>query len=220
MGRPIRNEPYDLGAAVKAEAWKLITEQGVDAVALRAIARALNITAPAIYNYFPSREELLTALVADADADLGRTLTDAHTPHLDDEADVQFRVVCQAYRRWAIDNPQRYLLFFALKTDAPQTEVSPTLSALIAILNKADDGGRLRKEDQLMLPPGLSGLLAEWKSKFGVENEYVLYLANIVWSRLHGLILNEIGHRHPPYIKDAGELFRLEVKTMIYQYLN
>jgi AcrR family transcriptional regulator len=220
MGRPIRTEPYDLGAAVKAEAWKLITEQGVDAVALRAIARALKITAPAIYNYFPSREELLAALVADADADLGRTLTDAHTPHLADEPDVQFRVVCQAYRRWAVDNPQRYLLFFALKSEALHNEVSATLSALISILNKADEGGRLKKEEKLVLPPGLSGLLAEWKQKFAVENEYVLYLAFIVWSRLHGLILNEIGQRFPPYIKDAGELFRLEVKTMIFQYLN
>jgi AcrR family transcriptional regulator len=219
MGRPIRTEPYDLGAAVKTEAWKLITEQGVEAVALRAIARALNITAPAIYNYFPSREDLLAALVADADADLGRTLTEAHTPHLDDEPDVQFRVVCQAYRRWAAENPQRYLLFFALSSEAPQTEVSATLAALIAILNKADEGGRLKKEDQLVLPPGLNGLLSEWKLKFGVENEYVLYLAFIVWSRLHGLILNEIGKRFPPYIKDPGELFRLEVKTMIYQYL-
>ncbi|MRR29684.1 TetR/AcrR family transcriptional regulator [bacterium] len=216
MGRPIRTEPYDLGAAVKAEAWKLISEQGMEAVALRAIARALNITAPAIYNYFPSREELLAALAADADAELGRYLTDAHTPHLEDDADVQLRVVCQAYRRFAVENPQRYLLL----SDSPVVEVSHTLVALIAILNKADGGGRLKKEEKLVLPPGLSGLLNEWKGKFGVENEYVLYLAFIMWSRLHGLILNEIGQRFPPYIKDAGELFRLEVKTMLYQYLN
>ena len=215
MGRPIRTEAYDLGAAIKAEAWKLITDQGVDAVALRAIARALNITAPAIYNYFPSRENLLAALAADADADLGRFLTEAHSPHLDDDADVQLRIVCQAYRRWCIENPQRYLLL----SETPQTEVSATLAALIDILNKADKGGRLKKEEQLVLPPGLSGLLNEWKVKFEVANEFVLYLAFIVWSRLHGLILNEIGRRYPPYIKDAGELFRLEVKTMIYQYL-
>jgi AcrR family transcriptional regulator len=215
MGRPIRTEAYDLGAAIKAEAWKSIAEQGANAVALRAIARALNITAPAIYNYFPSREELMSALAADADADLGRFLTDAHTPHLEDDADVQLRVVCQAYRRWGIENPQRYLLL----SEAPQTEVSATLVALIDILNKADKGGRLKQEDQLVLPPGLSGLLNEWKDKLGVKNEFALYLAFIVWSRLHGIILNEIERRYPPYIKDAGELFRLEVKTMIYQYL-
>jgi len=218
MGRPVRTEPYDLGAAIKAEAWKLITEQGVEAVALRAIARALNITAPAIYNYFPSREDLLAALVDDADADLGRYLAEAHAPHLEDEAGIQFRVVCQAYRRWGMENPQRYMLFFALKSDQQQTEVSHTLKALISILNRAQEGGGLKKEEKLTLPPGLSGLLNEWKGQFGVENEYVLYLAFIAWSRLHGLILNEIGNRYPPYIKDAGELFRLDVKTMIYQY--
>jgi AcrR family transcriptional regulator len=218
MGRPVRTEPYDLGAAVKAEAWKLITEKGVEAVALRAIARSLNITAPAIYNYFPNREALLAALVEDADRNLGVYLSEAHAPHLEDDPDVQFRVVCQAYRRWAVENPQRYLLFFSLRSD-PTTNVSHTLKVLIAILNIAQKSGHLKKEAQLVLPPGLSGLLTEWKTQFGVEDEYVLYLASIVWSRLHGLILNEIGRRFPPFIKDAGELFRLEVKTMIYQYL-
>ena len=219
MGRPIRSEPYDLGAAVKAEAWKLITEQGVEAVALRAIARALHITAPAIYNYFPSREELLKALVEDADADLGRYLTEAHAPHLQDDPGVQFRVVCQAYRRWAMENPQRYMLFFALPA-IEEANVSHTLQSLIAILHYAHTHGGLKREQGLVFPPGLSKLLSEWKVKFGVEEEYVLYLAFIVWSRLHGLILNEIGKRHPPYIKDAGELFRLEVKTMIFQYFS
>ena len=218
MGRPIRSEPYDLGAAIKSTAWKILTEEGVEAVALRAIARALNITAPAIYNYYPSREDLLKALVADADTDLGRYLTEAHTPHLADDPEIQFRVVCQAYRRWAMENPQRYQLFFTAGA-AEEPVVSPTLKALIGILNTAQKSGSLKKEEQLVLPPGLSGLLTQWKSEFAVEEEYVLYLAFIVWSRLHGLIMNEIGKRYPPYIKDAGELFRLEVKTMIYQYI-
>lgn len=219
MGRPVRNEPFDLGAAIKTAAWKIVTNEGLEALALRAIARDLNITAPAIYNYFPSRELLISALAADADAELGRYLTDAHTPHLEDDPSVQLRVVCQAYRRWAMENPQRYILFFSTNP-GEGADVSYTLKALIGILNKADAGGNLKKEEQLVFPPGLSGLLAEWKSRFNVKNEYVLYLAFIMWSRLHGLILNEIDKRHPPYIKDAGELFRLEVKTMIYQYLS
>lgn len=219
MGRPVRSEPYDLGAAVKAEAWKLITEQGLEAVALRAIARSLNITAPAIYNYFPSRDDLLAALVEDADNDLGRYLSEAHTPHLQDDTSVQFRVVCQAYRRWAAENPQRYMLFFSSKAEQ-EPAVSHTLKALIAILNTAQQSGSLKKDTQLVFPPGLSGLLNEWKIQFAVQDEYVLYLAFIIWSRLHGLIMNEIGRRYPPYIKDAGELFRLEVKTMISQYIS
>jgi len=63
MGRPIRTEPYDLGAAIKAEAWTRITAGGIDNVGLRAIARSLHITAPAIYNYFPSLEDLLQSMV-------------------------------------------------------------------------------------------------------------------------------------------------------------
>jgi AcrR family transcriptional regulator len=218
MGRPIRTEPYDLGAAIKAEAWKLISEEGIKGTGLRAIARSLNITAPAIYNYYPSLEDLLAALVEDADADLARFLSETHAPHLEDDVDVQFRIVCQAYRRWAIENPQRYLLFFSVDKAQESLQVSHTLEALIYIFNLAQQNGKLKKESQLVLPPGLSTLLKEWKGKFGVQEDYVLYLAFIAWSRLHGLILNEIGRRYPPYIKDAGELFRLEVKAMTYQY--
>ncbi len=221
MGRPTKSDAQDLRTAVKAAAWKIIGTSGIEAVALRAIARDLNITAPAIYNYYPSRDELIQALVADADADLGAYLTDAHAPHLQDDPGVRFRVVCQAYRRWAVENPQRYQLFFSAPPAAvTSASISHTLEALIAILDSAQKEGGLKKDEQLVLPPGLSKLLTEWKTRITAENEYTLYLATIIWSRLHGLILNEIGGRFPPFIKDAGELYRLEVKTMITQYLS
>jgi len=56
----------DLQSAIKDTAWKQIGEKGASALSLRAIARDLNITAPAIYNYFPDRDALVTALIIDA----------------------------------------------------------------------------------------------------------------------------------------------------------
>lgn len=43
-----------------------ITEHGPAALSLRAIARSLGMTVQALYHYFPSRDDLVTALIAKA----------------------------------------------------------------------------------------------------------------------------------------------------------
>jgi len=44
---------------------KLLVEQGIAAVSLRAIAREMGMTAPALYRYYDSHEELIRHVVAD-----------------------------------------------------------------------------------------------------------------------------------------------------------
>jgi len=50
---------------IVATARRLLVEQGVTAVSLRAIAREMGMTAPALYRYYDSHEELLHHLVGD-----------------------------------------------------------------------------------------------------------------------------------------------------------
>src|SRR5512147_1586509 len=70
--RPRRAEQQpNLQDAIKETAWKQIAEFGAAALSLRAIARELKITAPAIYNYFPDRDALVTALIIDAYTSFG-----------------------------------------------------------------------------------------------------------------------------------------------------
>ena len=53
MVRPtLKKQIPNLQEAIKETAWKQIAEFGAAALSLRAIARELKITAPAIYNYF------------------------------------------------------------------------------------------------------------------------------------------------------------------------
>ena len=59
-----------LGEQIKETAWKQIAEFGAPALSLRAIARELNISAPAIYNYFPDRDALIPEYVRASDAEL------------------------------------------------------------------------------------------------------------------------------------------------------
>src|SRR5258706_9993282 len=78
MVRPIKKKQIpNLQEAIKETAWKQIAEFGAPTLSLRAIARDLKITAPAIYNYFPSRDELVTALIIDAYKSFGDSQLEA-----------------------------------------------------------------------------------------------------------------------------------------------
>ena len=67
MVRPIKKKQIpNLQEAIMETAWRQIAEFGAPALSLRAIARQLKISAPAIYNYFPDRDALVTALIIDA----------------------------------------------------------------------------------------------------------------------------------------------------------
>ena len=49
---------------ITATARRLLVEQGPDAASLRAIAREMGMTAPGLYRYYGSREELLRHVIA------------------------------------------------------------------------------------------------------------------------------------------------------------
>ena len=48
---------------IKRTARRVLVDSGADGLSLRAIARDMGMTAPALYRYFPSREELIVALI-------------------------------------------------------------------------------------------------------------------------------------------------------------
>ena len=61
----------ELTMAISAEARRQIAEHGADGLSLRAVARELGMASSALYRYFPSRDDLLTALIIEAYTALG-----------------------------------------------------------------------------------------------------------------------------------------------------
>ncbi len=62
---------------IKATALQLMRDQGTTDVRFSDIARAMGMTAPALYRYFADRDELLTAMIVDAYDDLGAKVAEA-----------------------------------------------------------------------------------------------------------------------------------------------
>ncbi|WP_326668318.1 TetR/AcrR family transcriptional regulator [Streptomyces sp. NBC_01257] len=68
----------EVTAAIKDEARKQLAAEGAAKLSLRAVARELGMVSSALYRYFPSRDELLTALIVDAYDSVGEAAEHAH----------------------------------------------------------------------------------------------------------------------------------------------
>jgi AcrR family transcriptional regulator len=103
----------DTDREIRQEARALLVNEGSEAVTLRAIARKVGITAPALYRYYTSREDLIEHIRVDICTDLADELN-ADLEQLA-EGDVlgQVLAICRGFRRWAIAHPQEFSLVFA-----------------------------------------------------------------------------------------------------------
>lgn len=105
---------------IKATARRLLVREGPDAVTLRAIAREMGMTAPGLYRYFGSHEELLRHVLADIFTELA---DDLHTAiqaasgaaagaGAVAELTAKMAAACREFRRWALGHAGEYSLLF------------------------------------------------------------------------------------------------------------
>src|SRR5947207_15382093 len=105
---------------VRAELTREITEtarrhlatEGAAGLSLRAVARDLGMVSSAIYRYFPSRDDLLTALIIDGYNAVGAAVEAAEgaVPRLDFPG--RWFATCRALRAWALAHPHEYALVY------------------------------------------------------------------------------------------------------------
>src|SRR4030042_5920422 len=111
--RPTRAQRHpDLQTAIKETAWKQIAEYGAAALNLRAIARTLGITAPSIYNYFPNRDALVTALIVEAFNSLADAQEASVQNLAEDDLEGKLSALGLGYRQGAVSYPQPSPLIF------------------------------------------------------------------------------------------------------------
>lgn len=77
----------EVTAAIKDEARRQLAAEGAAKLSLRAVARELGMVSSALYRYFPSRDELLTALIVDAYDSVGEAAEHAYRRAVAETAD-------------------------------------------------------------------------------------------------------------------------------------
>jgi AcrR family transcriptional regulator len=133
---------------IKAIARRHLATDGAN-LSLRAVARDLGVVSSAIYRYFPSRDELLTALIIDAYNRLGEAVEAADAAQPRDELDGRFLAVSHAVRDWALASPHEYALIYGSPVPgyrAPQDTVPAavrTVTVLGRILQDGVESGAL-----------------------------------------------------------------------------
>jgi AcrR family transcriptional regulator len=105
---------------IKQTARRLLVSHGSEAVSLRAIAREMGMTAPALYRYFDSHEELLRHVVADIFTELAAELREkidaaagaaSGAPGLEPMA-AKLIAGCRAFRGWALAHRPEFSMIF------------------------------------------------------------------------------------------------------------
>jgi AcrR family transcriptional regulator len=97
---------------IKTVARRHLATDGAN-LSLRAVARDMGMVSSALYRYFASRDDLLTALIIDAYNALGAAVEDADAA-VSEQGDLRERLVVlgRTVRQWALANPAEYALIF------------------------------------------------------------------------------------------------------------
>jgi AcrR family transcriptional regulator len=209
---------------IKGTARQLLVGEGPEAVSLRAIGRAMGMTAPALYRYFGSREDLLqhvcgdifTEIAADIHAAIGRAAEDTGG-----DMTAKMIAACRAFRGWALAHPPEFGLLFG--TPLPGLEVLHEGTGADSVVAECADKFSLEfltlffelwSKHPFPVPadseidPGLLAQLVRYRDALGADlpaGAVLIFLR--CWVRLYGMVSLEVfGHLHFA-LDDASALF-------------
>jgi AcrR family transcriptional regulator len=171
-----RGEGDRLRTDIVAAAERLLRTQPVEALSLRAVAREVGVTAPALYLHFADRRELVWAVLVHQYDEL-TAATSAATARHPDPRD-RLRAWCLAYCRFGLEQPGHYRAMFeswnAERVDLPLVELPG--HALLQSLRNAI-------------------------TACGTPADDVDELGTLIWAGLHGLVslrINKPSYPWPP----------------------
>lgn len=209
---------------IKQTARKILIEQGPEAVTLRAIARDMGMTAPALYRYFGSLEDLIQHVVGDIFTEIGEDI-EAAIDAAGDSMTVKMIAACREFRRWGLAHKAEFGLLFG--TPLPTLEALHDNQDVVAECAGKFSGVffalfvELWRKHPFPVPaddeidPGLREQLARYRDGLGVDLPLGAGLTFLrCWVRLYGMVSLEVfGHLHFA-LDDAAPMFELTLAEL------
>jgi AcrR family transcriptional regulator len=211
-------------AEIKSLARRQLAEHGTGAVNLRAIARRMGTASSALYRYFPSHDDLVTALCADAYAAAADAMAAARDQVPPADHAGRWQAVCGALRQWALANRADFALIAGTPVPgyrAPWEATGPAASRysgilagvyIAAVQAGAADPGRTQ------MPPGLpvGPLLHDLASRVGLApSSQVVAIVASAWASVRGFLSMEIFGSLAQTIPDTDTLYEAHVRTIM-----
>jgi AcrR family transcriptional regulator len=202
----------EVTAAIKEAARRQLAEEGAAKLSLRAVARELGMVSSALYRYFPSRDDLLTALIIDAYDSLGAAAEQARDAAAGTAAVARWTAVCEAVRGWALAHPHEYALIYGSPVPgyaAPQTTVPAAARVGLVFIGIVRDAHEDSGLADLPLPTGLrpeaERMAADLARDLPPEAITALVAA---WAQLFGLVSFELFGQFNKVVEDREAFFR------------
>ncbi|MBW8483087.1 TetR/AcrR family transcriptional regulator [Actinomadura parmotrematis] len=212
----------ELTAEIKREARRQLSDQGAQGLSLRAVSRELGMASSALYRYFPSRDDLLTALIIDAYDALGARVEAADRAVADRGAHrARWRAVCGAVREWAAGQPHEYALLYGSPVPgyiAPEATIGPAARvpfALFGVVVDAWTAGALADPGDALLPELemqaaiITGALNVIELPHGT-----VVRTGIAWTQLFGMVGFELFGHLAGTLDPADAFFAHTVEAM------
>ncbi|MBO1756435.1 TetR/AcrR family transcriptional regulator [Allobranchiibius sp. CTAmp26] len=206
---------------IKRVAREHLATEGAD-LSLRAVARDVGMVSSAVYRYFSSRDDLLTALVVDAYDELADAADEAEraAPRRDPHA--RWMALARGIRAWSLAHPHEYALLYGSPVpgyQAPEDTVGPASRPqllLAQILRDAVAGSAVFPAPGDRLASGLRADMvtaAEFLDLGDVPAALVVR-GLVAWTQLFGALSFELFGRFEGGITDADALFEFEMRAM------
>jgi len=209
---------------IKQTARKILVEQGPEAVTLRAIARDMGMTAPALYRYFGSHEDLIKHVIGDIFTEIGEGIQ-AAIDAADPDMTAKMIAACREFRRWGLSHQAEFGLLFG--TPLPTLEALHADGDVVAECASKFSGVffalffELWHKQPFPVPaddeidPGLREQLARYRDGLGADLPLGAGLVFLrCWVRLYGMVSLEVfGHLHFA-LDDAAPMFELTLAEL------
>jgi len=195
------------------------------ALSLRAVARDMGMVSSAIYRYFPSRDELLTALIIDAYDSLGEAAetADGNVDRRDAYA-ARWFTVGHTIRRWALAHPAEYALIYGSPIpgyQAPEDTIGPAVRAMAALARavaEAEAAGKLHTAEYGTLPTENAAYAAELRTAaaglgFAEDSRIIERFLGAV-TQLFGAVNFELFGRLNNVVEERDEWFDRQLREL------
>lgn len=181
------------------------------------------MSSSAIYRYFASRDDLLTALIIESYESLGAALRAAVEPIPERAHRSRWLAACRAMRAWAVEHPHEFSLLYGSPVPdyvAPSDTIAPAgraVDALVAVVRAAAADGSLtppEHTDSAMVPECESQLTAT--ADLLAPGVPPLAMARLFQnlSQLVGVISLELYGHLVGTLDPAGPFFELTIAEM------
>jgi AcrR family transcriptional regulator len=209
---------------IKQVARKILVDEGPEAVTLRAIARQMGMTAPALYRYFGSHQELIRNVIGDIFLEIGGGIEAAIDAAAPRGITAKFSAAAREFRRWSLAHQREFGLLFGAPVpglDLKHTDIADEcgrkfadtfLGLYLELWHKKPFPVREPEE----IDPDLRSQLERYREAVGVDLPIGAILSFVYcWTRLYGMVSLEV-FGHLSWILDDGEpMFELMLKEIM-----